>query len=208
MLDSVPVDGDAIFSSVYFGEIPYYQELAKHSSVFIDLFERYKKQTWRSRTQILTGNGSLTLSVPVKRIHGKQTLMKDAIISNETDWRKDHWKAIESAYMHAPYFFYYGDQIKALIYSDIEHLFELNQLIFAQVVQWLDLSITIKYTRRYVKQDPNTDYRLQLEKKTFNHSSQPYIQVFSDKAPFVSNLSIIDLLMNQGPLARKWLTNN
>jgi hypothetical protein len=193
-----------IFSSAYFGEIPYYQEISKYNAIFIDPFERYKKQTWRSRTKILTGNGALLLSIPIQRIHGKNTLVIEALIDNVTDWRKDHWKAIESAYMHAPYFFYYGDQIKELLYADYPSLFKFNQQIFIHVLKWLDLNIEVYETTKYIK-DVNKDYRILLEKKEFTNYSAPYIQVFSDKLSFVPQLSILDLLMNQGPLARKWV---
>lgn len=194
-----------IFSSVYFGEIPFYKEIAKHQQIFIDPYERYKKQTWRSRTQILTGNGALILSIPIQRIHGKDTLMKDAQISEDTDWRKDHWKAIESAYMHAPYFFYYGEQIKELIYHHDKYLMDFNQKISKQILTWLDLEIEVHLTDKYIQQDIKSDFRVILDQKQFNHTASPYIQVFSDKLPFVSNLSIIDLLMNEGPLARKYI---
>jgi hypothetical protein len=197
-----------IFSSVYFGEIPYFKELAKYNTIYIDPNERYKKQTWRNRTQILTGNGPLILSVPIQRIHGKETLMKEALISEETDWRKDHWKAIESAYMHAPYFFYYGYQIKELIYLEQTHLFDLNQAIFLQILKWLDINLEVKVTNQYNEQDHLKDYRIQLEKKKFTDTPLPYIQVFSDKIDFKANLSIIDLLMNEGPLARKWIVSD
>lgn len=196
-----------IFSSVYFGEIPYFQELAKHNLVYVDLFERYKKQTWRNRTQILTGNGPLLLSIPVQRIHGKNTLLKDALISKDSDWQKDHWKAIESAYMHAPYFFYYGDQIKKLIYANHTSLLDFNQQILLQLIKWLDLNIQIKQTSEFINIDPQKDYRVLLEKKEFHQKADPYIQVFSDKLKFIPNLSIIDLLMNEGPLARNWIIN-
>lgn len=192
-----------VFSSVYFGEIPYFQALANYEEVFIDPLEYYKKQTWRSRTRILTGNGPLTLSVPVNRKHGKETRMQDALISEEgKDWRKDHWKAIESAYMHAPYFFYYGEQVKDLIFQQTFYLLEFNKTILQQVLKWLDLSIEVKLLEKPVPQAIEEDYRILLDNKTFSTHSEPYIQVFSDKMDFVPQLSILDLLMNEGPLAR------
>jgi hypothetical protein len=38
-------------------------------------------------------------------------------------------------------------------------------------------------------------------------SAPTYIQVFSDKSPFEPNLSILDILFCEGPIARKWLLN-
>jgi hypothetical protein len=195
-----------VFSSVYFGEIPYYQALAEYKEIYIDPLEYYKKQTWRSRTCILTGNGPLILSVPVERLHGKETRMQEALISEEVkDWRKDHWKAIESAYMHAPYFFYYGEQVKELIYQPTPYLLEFNRAILQQVLNWLDLSIHVKSLEKPIQLGIEKDYRILLNSKKFIAHTEPYIQVFSDKMDFIPQLSILDLLMNQGPLARKYV---
>src|SRR5690554_5114640 len=132
-----------LYSTNYFGSIPYFQSIAPRDEIKIDLFEHYKKQTWRNRTQILESNGPMYLSVPVARPNGSKTIVKNIRITYDIDWRKDHWKALQSSYKHASYFFYYGPQIKELIYQneDILHLFNLN--ILKQLLIWLDLEIDI-----------------------------------------------------------------
>ena len=65
-----------------------------------------------------------------KKIFGNKTLTKDIQISYEEDWVKNHWKALESAYMHAPYFEHYGIEIYKLISSKEKSLINLNQTIF------------------------------------------------------------------------------
>lgn len=192
-----------IFSTNYFGNIPYFQAISKHKKIHIDLFEQYKKQTWRNRTQILESNGSMYLSIPVHRPNGSKSLVKEITIDYKEDWRKDHWKAIESSYMHAPFFFYYGKQIKDLIYMDENILYKFNTIILNQVLQWLDIEIKIDFTQEYIAPKNETDFRISLDKKKFNCEQKKYIQVFSDKTgEFYPNLSIIDLLMNEGPLSR------
>lgn len=194
-----------IYSTNYFGSIPYIQSIAQHKSILIDLFEVYKKQSWRNRTQIFESNGPLYLSVPVYRPNGSQTLVKDVLIDHKEDWRKDHWKAIESSYMHAPFFFYYGAQIRDLIYQDENQLYKFNLTILKQLLKWLDLDIQIALTEEYIPPKDITDYRISLDKKKFNLPQESYIQVFSDTQPFLPNLSILDLLMCEGPLARKFV---
>ena len=195
-----------LFPSAYFGAIPYFQELAQHNNVAIDYAERFQKQTWRSRTEILTGNGPLILSIPTKRPYGKETTMADVEIVYDKDWRKDHWKAIESAYMHAPFYFYYGQQIEAFYHTKPTLLVEWNKAIFTQLIKWLDLDTQLEINTKNTPFDKHNDLRTLLNNKKWNnHPQKKYIQVFSDKLPFHSNLSILDLLMNEGPLARKYL---
>ncbi|HLV41930.1 MAG TPA: WbqC family protein [Brumimicrobium sp.] len=194
-----------IFSTNYFGSIPYFQSIAKHNAIEIDLYEHYKKQTWRNRTQILESNGPMYLSVPVMRPDGSKTPVKNIRITNDTDWRKDHWKALQSSYKHAPYFFYYGPELKSLIYQEESLLYVFNLNILYQLLIWLDLEISISFTKEYIVPKSPEDFRISLDKKTFNIPQRSYIQVFSDKYPFYPNLSIIDLLMNEGPLTRNYL---
>lgn len=194
-----------LFSTNYFGELPYFQALAKYDEITIDVHEFYKKQTWRNRTQILGSNGPMYLSVPVLRPNGSKTIVKDIEIGEETNWRKDHWKAIESSYKHAPFFFYYGPLVKDLIYRKEKWLIDYNQHILKTILDWLDLNITVRLSEEYIAPASPSDYRVSLDKKKFDQEQRKYIQVFSDKMPFYSNLSILDLLMNEGPIARNFL---
>lgn len=194
-----------LLSTNYFGSIPYFQALAGEVQVTFDLHEFYKKQTWRNRTQILESNGPMYLSVPVERPNGSKSIVKEVTISEETNWRKDHWKALESSYKHAPFFFYYGPLVKNLIYQDEPLLYKFNHTIFLQLLEWLDLSIETDFTTEYIPPADPSDLRVTLDKKKFDIPQRSYIQVFSDKFDFVPNLSILDLLMNEGPIARNYL---
>lgn len=194
-----------IFSTNYFGELPYFQAIAKHDEIIIDVNEFYKKQTWRNRTQILGSNGPMYLSVPVLRPNGSKSTVKEIEIGNETPWRKDHWKAIESSYKHAPFFFYYGPLIKDMIYRKEKLLIDFNQHILETILTWLDLKIKVQCSTEYVSPESASDYRVALDKKKFEKQQRKYIQVFSDKMPFYPNLSILDLLMNEGPLSRTFV---
>lgn len=194
-----------LLSTNYFGSIPYFQKLAGEDKVTFDLHEFYKKQSWRNRTQILESNGPMYLSVPVERPNGSQSIIKEIKISSDTNWRKDHWKAIESSYKHAPFFFYYGPLVKNLIYQDEKLLYKFNHSIFQTVIEWLDLTIETDFTSTYIPPADENDPRVSLDRKSFDIKQRSYIQVFADKFDFVPNLSILDLLMNEGPLARNYI---
>ena len=57
----------AILPTSYFGNIYYYYILNNYKRIIIEIYENYPKQTYRNRTRILTANGIMDLSVPVKK---------------------------------------------------------------------------------------------------------------------------------------------
>jgi hypothetical protein len=195
-----------VFPIAYFGPIPYFQDLLRCPDATFERMEHFPKQTWRNRMSILTANGVLNLTVPCKKPHGNQTLTKDVAIDYDASWQKDHWGAIESAYRHAPYFFYYGDFVHDMIFKKYPSLLAMNLVITQQIYHWLDFEWKAKLTEDYeVIADQSEDKRWIYSQKKLNFKQNRYIQVFSDQLPFAPNLSILDLLMNEGPLARKYL---
>ena len=194
-----------VFSSCYFGSIPYIAALFRQNNVIIDIHERFQKQSNRSRTTILGANGPLYLSVPVVRPNGQETSMRDVLISYDEDWQKDHWKSIESAYNHSPYLEHYGDDIHSIIYANCERLIELNQLTLDWVNKSLDLNLNTKLSEEVYPFQRIDDPREIYNSKRYQGNYNAYTQVFSDKLVFHPHLSILDLILNQGPMARNYL---
>ena len=186
-----------VIPTSYFGSIGYFRLIFSTDLVNIECFEHFVKQTFRNRCSILTANGIQHLSVPVIKPNGNKTLTRDVLVSPKQDWRKDHWKAIESAYASAPYFDYYGDEVKSLIYSETSDLITYNEQIISFIAETLSLSCSIQYTNEYAATYTN-DYR----SKSADTQHNPYIQVLFNQPEFVSNLSILDALFCEGPLTR------
>jgi hypothetical protein len=197
-----------IVSTNYFGSISFYCELAKYQRVIIDTGERYEKQSQRTRTSILSANGPLHLSIPVMRPNGNATRVNDIQISTIENWQKDHWKAIESAYQHAPFFFYYGEKIKELIFQKELSLTAFNKNIINQLLLLIDIQIDVCFSDNCPPITSKNDPRVWLNAKEITYPIIPYPQVFSDKFDFEPNLSIIDLVMNEGPLARDYISKS
>jgi len=185
-----------ILPTSYFPSILYFKYLVKYKSISICSEELYLKQTFRNRCEILGSNGIHKLSIPVERTMGSKSKTKEVLISNVQNWRKDHWGAIESSYRTAPYFHFYDKEIKELLDNTSDSLIDFNQTIINQFISWWDLPIDF-----IEKQDClyNESINFLSRKKNLD-----YIQVFEDKLPFVSNLSVLDLLFCEGPMGRKW----
>lgn len=187
----------------FFGSCGYFQVLANAETVLIETKSHFNKGSISSRCEILSPNGIQQLPIPVVRKNGSKTLFDEISIAHDIDWRKKMWKSIETAYSSAPFFDYYGMDIEALIYQKENNLLEYTLNCTYQIMEWLSFEREIKFTTTYYQGNDKLDLRF----SNFDYSGdfKPYIQVFNPSNEFIPNLSILDLLLNEGPMARNWL---
>jgi len=194
-----------VYPTAYFPSINYLNTFYGSNDSTIEIHENFLKQTIRNRCEILTSNGILTLSIPV--IHnslGKQ-LTKDVRIDYSKNWQIDHWRAIQSAYASAPYFEDYFEEVKLIITEKSDYLIDKNNHILDFVESILDKKTTRKFTFKFENSISNNK-NLYLERELKSRKS--YQQVFSYTKPFTPNLSILDLIFNEGPFCRKWILSS
>ena len=197
-----------VLSSVYAGNLTYYSVLAKSSKVYIDGFENFQKQSYRNRCVISGPNGPLKLIIPIIRISKK--IVKDVKIDNHQNWRKIHWKSLESSYRSSPYFEFYEEEFKPLyLEKKIEYLLDFNQQLNLVLLRCLNLDTEIIFSDSYIEKEGKiNDFRDIIHpssKPTETVKKIKYSQVFQESQDFIYNLSVYDLLFNQGPLARQFL---
>lgn len=195
-----------VFPIAYFGNIEYFRELVEAKNPVLETKEHFVKQTLRTRCDILTANGILQLAIPVIRHNGSKTPLDEVELSAQSDWKKIHWKAIESAYSSAPYFDYYGLEVEQLIFQNEKNLVQFNKSITDKVISWLDLDIELNYSSEYINDSIVIDHR---SNDFVQHKQMlPYKQVFAKEKEFFPNLSILDIIFCEGPLARKWIVRS
>lgn len=194
-----------LLSTAYLAPIQYYTKFLKYD-VYIEMEENFIKQSYRNRCKIYGANGELSISIPVKKTSTKIKI-KDVQIDYDTKWQKLHWKSIESAYRSSPFFEFYEDDLKPFYERKYKFLIDLNAEIQKVILDNLDLQIDFKYTEEFNQQanEKFIDFReiIHPKKKMIDPEFKPvkYTQVFYDKYGFIPNLSIIDLLFNEGPNA-------
>ena len=191
-----------ILPTGYFPPINYFRYFKKNNLIYIDIYEYYKRHSYRNRTNILGANNTILLTVPIKKKTSKQ-LTKDIQIS-QGNWKKNHIQSIKSAYGSAPYFIYYFDKIEQIINTNYKFLIDLNHDTLQYVLDELNINRKIIFTEKYITTN-TIDYIDQREQLNTNQQNPHYQQVFSLK--FIPNLSIIDLIFNLGPNAKEYLNN-
>jgi hypothetical protein len=203
-----------LLSTAYFAPVRYFSKLAVYPEVYLEQHENFIKQTYRNRTVILGANGPIPLIVPVEKGRGKKILIKDLRVAYDEEWQRNHWRTIFSAYNSSPFFEYYADDIEPFFRKKYEFLFDFNLKITETLIGLLELGTTIELTGDFEQVPENClNFREQISPKTHlidadpQFVSQPYTQVFSEKFGFVPDLSILDLLFNEGPSACSILEN-
>lgn len=153
---------------------------------------------------VLGANGPLALIVPVLRGSFHKTALKDLRIDNSRRWRALHLRGITSAYSAAPFFEYYYDMISQVISGPYTFLLDINTDALRAVCEAAGLDCEIVFTEEFIPEGTHkADFRYAISPKLppviRGYSQIPYTQVFGEKHGFTGRLSIIDLLLNNGP---------
>lgn len=196
----------------YFPSVAHWVVIAHHQGkLMIEAQDNYQKQTYRNRTYIYSPNGKQLLSIPI--VHAKSAgHQKYNLVTMEDsfDWKKQHWKSIETAYRTSPYFEFYEDELEPFFKKKHNSLFEMNLESMELIAGCMQLEpFTYQLTS-----DFQPSYNSALDKRSLvsaktkqQYNFDPYVQVFDDKHGFIPNLSIIDLLCNEGPNTLNYLLN-
>ena len=184
-------------------------------------------KSWRNRNRIRTENGVTWLTVPVQGKALSSTHLTDVKIHNSRNWARRQWNLIQENYRSAPYFGDYGPELEEILCGSIwKKLLPLNYVTTEWILKCLDLKPRIFFSssvdlgntqknerivrickrlgadawlansvcRGYVEPDIYEREGIRVIYQDYIHPEYP--QVFS---PFISHLSVIDLLFNCGP---------
>ena len=200
----------ALLTTAYLPPVDYFRVIARADKWEIEQWEKYQKQSYRSRCHILSANGPLSLSIPVDRSGGHSVPIKSIKVDHSVNWQKTHWGAIVSAYQSSPFFEYYKEDFRPFYENRAETLFEFNTSLTKLLLDLLGLPSEISFTDSFKGDNPTDDFRFSIHpKKTspFEEENKKgrYHQVFAHKFGFKDNLSVIDLLFNEGPESLRYL---
>jgi hypothetical protein len=198
--------GKILISTACLPPIDYMKLIAGADEIVIEQQENFIKQTYRNRFYILSAHGRQLLTIPVLEGSRHKVNIREARIDYSKRWQQVHLRAMISSYRSSPYFDYYFGSIESIISSNHEFLFDLNSELLECILKMLGISKDIKVSLTFEQPGDNpSDFRYVLvpgNPPLF--PEKEYLQVF-DTGKFIPNLSIVDLIFNQGPEAGKYL---
>ena len=210
--------GKILLSTAYFPPIEWFIALINADETYLEQWEHYQKQSYRSRCNILSSNGSQTLSVPLKRDGSHKLPIREIEIDYSLPWLMQHKRSITAAYNSSPFFEHYQDEIFEILDREERYLFDLNNKLMVKLLEFIGYDSAVGFTEKYINRadlsEDVVDMRDDIHPKKespipdIDIKEKPYYQVFSHKQGFISNLSILDLLSNEGPNSISYLSDH
>jgi hypothetical protein len=199
------MNNEILIYPTYFPSISHYIAMIDAQSVTFEVEDTFQKQTNRNRMYIYSPNGIQMLNIPVKHDSANSNF-KDIKIDNQNNWQKNHFKSLEAAYKNSPFYEYFVDDLNPIFQKKHEFMLDLNLEVFELVNEALGISIPFEKTSEYLHEvTDKSDFRYLVNGKKDTTQIEPYTQVFDNKYGFINNLSILDLLFNEGRYAVDYL---
>jgi hypothetical protein len=194
---------------------------------------QYDSHSWRNRNRIKTATGAQWLTVPVHK-HGRDwPTNREIEIDNSQNWRRKHLLSIRQNYSRAAFFSQYFPPFEAILSQPWERLLDLNMAVLQALAAALEIERTICFSsqlgvggsnverligickalradrfyegaagRNYIDDQRFADAGIEIEYQDYKHPV--YTQLHGE---FVSHLSAIDLLFNNGPASLELMTS-
>lgn len=197
-----------LLQPTYFPSISHFVAMVHSTAITFEVDDNFQKQTNRNRMYIYSPNGLQLLNIPVKHSKEAHQKTRDIKIESEFNWQKQHFKSLEAAYRSSPFFEYFEDDIRPLFDKKYTFLLDLNLESIALVSRCLRMPLDYNQTKEYFHETiEHNDFRGLVNGKKDTTIFDTYTQVFGEKHGFLNNLSILDLLFNEGRYAMDYLRN-
>ncbi|RME61231.1 hypothetical protein D6779_00440 [Candidatus Parcubacteria bacterium] len=193
---------------------------------------QYTRRDWRNRNRIKTPQGVQWLVIPV-RSKGNYHAPICEIEVSDPFWAVRHWKTIRFNYGRAPYFHQFESFFEEL-YLECEerYLSRINYRFLKAICDLLDIRTKLSWSMDYTLIEGRTErivdlcYQAGATRYLTGPSARSYLneQLFDEAGielvymdysgypeypqlypPFEHAVSVIDLIFNTGPKARKYM---
>lgn len=189
--------------------------------------ERSSKTRFTNRNKIRIGDQAHWLTVPIKTAGLGQPLISEIEIDRESNWRRKHWESIKAGYARAPYFGQVREWLENFYSQDWARLSPMLDTLTRYLLAQLKIPVRLMRSSdmrvhgakselilalcraagatRYISGPFGRDYldlaafaRAGIDVSFHDYRHPRYRQVGEG---FVSHLSVIDLLANEGALS-------
>lgn len=195
----------------YFPSVYAFADLLQSSNHFFDIDLPFKRSSFRNRMIIAAADGPIQLSIPVVGGRSIRSIYREVHIDYKSHWQRDHFRTLSTAYGNSPFFMFYRDELENLYSETPPLLYKWNLMCLEWIFKKIKLDFKID-DRQFSHDDLRPSFRSdKYFPQNYNMLKAVlwvrYKQVFEEKIGFLPNLSILDLLFNEGPSSKQVLLN-
>lgn len=172
----------------------WFSRFMDEEKVSLEQYEYFVRTSYRNRAYVAGPNGVICLSVPLEGGRNQRKIMKDIRVCNDENWQALHWKTLGACYRRSVYFEYFEEELRPFYKKEFKFLLDANLESLRLLLRLFQLKKDITLSESYIGEVAN-DYRgafLPKERELIKQST--YIQPFSDRNGFQTNLSMLDYL--------------
>ncbi|MET4161019.1 hypothetical protein ABIE61_000841 [Marinobacterium sp. MBR-111] len=192
---------------------------------------QYTKNDWRNRNKIYTKQGLIWLTIPVRQVNLEKKISETEITDEK--WALKHWRAISQSYSKASFFKEYSPVFEEFYLDCTEtNLSQANHSIIEIINKVLGIKTKVTWSRDYELVDGQTEKLLGIceqagadiylsgpaakgyfdmsladqkgiQVEWMDYSGYPEYQQLHE--PFEHGVTILDLIFNEGPNAKKFM---
>jgi hypothetical protein len=202
---------ELLIESQYFSPVILFKKSIEVLNIKIDIYEPWRKMSFRNRCVVVGANGPINLSIPVLDGREQKRLLKEVVIDNRKSWQSQHWKTITSCYNRSPWFDFFEPELSGLFRQPVELLSDWNRTCVKWVTGKLGLPADVNFSQYVPGAEPHpelVDWRNKLTPKSLQTdfpNPVRYHQVFEERIGFIPHLSVLDLLFCEGKNAGRIL---
>jgi hypothetical protein len=222
----------SIHQPQYLPWVGYFHKIDKSDCfVFLDTVQ-YKHREFQNRNKIRTKDGEMWLTVPVLSSGRSRQRINEVLIDNTSDWQQQHWQTLTCYYTRAAFFSEHSEFFADVYRRPWERLVDLNVHIIQYFLKVLAIATKIHFEsalrtenqgtdrvielcqklgattylsgqggKDYLEEDKFAKAGITLQYQDFRHPAYQQLS-WNEGESFISQLSLIDLLFNEGPRSR------
>jgi len=214
----------------YFAPYPgfFYKAHLSDCFVILDDVQFPRKTTWTTRNRFKNDQGTLWMTIPVRKKSLGLQKISVVGISPEGNWQKKHLRSFQHAYANAPYLSDHLGLMERVLSEPYKLILDLNMEIINYIMRYLKIKtrmvmmsglevsgkgfpLIINICRsvgatRFLVQSSALSYYNQalfaaegIELVSFKKPDYIYPQMWGD---FIANLSVLDMMSNCGHKTR------
>lgn len=222
----------AISQSNYIPWIGYFDMISMVDEFVLYDDMQYTRRDWRNRNKIKTAQGSKWLTIPVQ-VKNKYFQKINEVKISDKNWAKNHWQTIKQNYSKANHFKDYRGIFENLYLTcNEEYLSKINYKFIVAINEALGIKTKIRFSEEFTLQGDKTEKLLNICKEcnanTYisgpsakNYFDQELAKKYNIKIewmdygnypqydqlylPFTHEVSVLDLIFNEGVNAKKYI---